>query len=69
MTEREKALSDALRECLNFLAIEQGWECFRADMLYANDEPKKQASAENARKLANFLAQPRIKQYVEELLP
>ncbi len=63
------ALRAALRECLEFMAVEQGWEWFRAEFLYFDDEPKKRHSQENARQLRNFLAKPEILKYVKELAP
>jgi hypothetical protein len=49
----------SLNACLAFMANEMGWEEFRVEMLYFDDEPKRVASAENARKLRNFLAEMR----------
>lgn len=69
MSEREKALGEALAACLQFLVAEQGWESFRADRLYPDHDKKKTCSQENARILTNFLAQPEIKQYIKEFLP
>ena len=69
MSDREQALEDALANCLNFMVTEMHWEGFRADMLYPDHDPKNRESAENMRKLQNFLAQPQIKQYIKHLLP
>ena len=69
MSDEVKALRDALRMCLEFISTEQGWESFRADYLYADHDPKRTASEENARVLANFLAKPEIKGWIKDLLP
>lgn len=63
------ALREALRACLEFLVTEQGWEDFRGDRLYRDDDPRRSCSRENARQLRNFLAGDDIKPYIRELLP
>jgi len=64
MSELE-LLRQIVGECLDYMENEMHWEYFRTEFLYHNDEPKKNASAENARLLKNFLAQPHIKPIVE----
>jgi hypothetical protein len=57
--ELQKALEESQAEtaaCLAFLEHELGWEYFRAEMLYSDDEAKLNCSEENARKLKNYLA-------------
>jgi hypothetical protein len=56
--ELEQALAEAraaTAACLAFMRTEMCWEEFRAEMLYFDDEVKRNASEENARKLRNFL--------------
>ena len=48
-------LRDALTECFHFLIVEQGWEYFRAEMLFFSDKKKQSSSEENARKIGNFI--------------
>jgi hypothetical protein len=55
-----------LKACLAFLVTEMQWEEFRVEMLYADDEPKRVASEENARRLRNFLVEMKNKRTEHE---
>lgn len=55
--ENCKKMKAQLDAALDFLYTEMGWEYFRQEMLYHDDEKKKSASGENARKLRNFLVE------------
>lgn len=60
LKELQQALQESQAEtaaCIQFLEVELGWEYFREEMLYPDDEKKQSLSAENARKLKNFLAE------------
>lgn len=44
-------------ECVDFLSTEMTWENFRVEQMYRDDERKRSASEENARKLKNYLVE------------
>lgn len=49
------AIRKALVSCLHYLVVEQGWEWFRAEMLYFDDSEKQTASERNAESLRQFV--------------
>lgn len=58
--ELQRALEESKAEtaaCLQFLETEMGWEYFREEQLYFDNEKKRNASGENARTLKNYLAE------------
>lgn len=55
-TELEEAKAE-VAACLEFLDTELGWEYFREEMLYFDNEEQRSASMRNAQKLKNFLAE------------
>lgn len=55
LCKENASLKEALTEMFHFLIVEQGWEYFRAEMLFFRDKKKQSSSEENARKIGNFI--------------
>jgi len=53
----KERLTEQVEAFRSFMETEMGWEYFRAEMMYFDNEKKERCSLENARKLKNFLAQ------------
>ena len=55
LCKENNLLKESLTEMFHFLIVEQGWEFFRAEMLFFSDKKKQSSSEENARKIGNFI--------------
>ena len=55
----KERLMEQVEAFRSFMETEMGWEYFRAEMMYFDNEKKEGCSLENARKLKNFLTESR----------
>lgn len=55
MDEKYYGLRDAFIETIRFLIVEEDWEYFRVEFLYAGDTKKETCSERNAEKIRRFI--------------